>query len=177
MSRLTGYFGVRKPAEDPEPPPGPEADSRAELGREELGREELGHDDVFGLIPPQPAANTNAAKDSAPESAFGAGPAAAGGRNVHTIGITDLSRLSIDNDGRLYWDGKPVEVRRRIMMSRPQIVGAGIVAVFVVIGAIGAAVHGSAAALDWACRLGWTTAYCPQSEPAPAPPQFPDIPA
>ena len=25
----------------------------------------------------------------------------------------DLSRLSIDDSGHLYWDGKPVEVRRR----------------------------------------------------------------
>ena len=51
--------------------------------------------------------------------------------------MTDLSRLSIDHDGRLYWDGKPVEVRRRILMSRAQIVGASIVAAFVVIGALG----------------------------------------
>jgi hypothetical protein len=182
MSRLTGYFGARKPAEDSEPPREPAADSGEEIGREDPAREDparedLGRDDVFGLIPPQPAANTNAAEDSATESAFDAEPAAASGRNVHTIGITDLSRLSIDNDGRLYWDGKPVEVRRRIMMSRPQIVGATFVAVFVVIGAIGAAVHGSAAALDWACRLGWATTYCPLPEPAPAPPQAPDIPA
>ncbi len=48
--------------------------------------------------------------------------------------MTDLSRLSIDHDGRLYWDGKPVEVRRRISMSRAQVVGASIVAAFVVIG-------------------------------------------
>ncbi len=44
---------------------------------------------------------------------------------------------SIDNDGRLYWDGKPVEVRRRISMSRGQVIGAFIIGMFVVIGAGG----------------------------------------
>ena len=83
--------------------------------------------------------------------------AASRSRNVHPIDMTDLSRLSIDHDGRLYWDGKPVEVRRRILMSRAQVIGASVVAAFVVIGAIGAAIQGSAAARDWACRLGWTT--------------------
>ena len=42
--------------------------------------------------------------------------------------MTDLSRLSIDSDGRLYWDGKPVETHHRLSMSRAQIVGASIVA-------------------------------------------------
>ena len=96
------------------------------------------------------------------------------GRNVHTIGITDLSRLSIDRDGRLYWDGKPVEVRRRIMMSRAQILSAVVIGAFVVIGAVGAAINGTAAAIDWACRIGWTKSYC---GPAETPPPRPEIPA
>ena len=96
------------------------------------------------------------------------------GRNVHPVDMTDLSRLSIDSDGRLYWDGKPVEVRRRISMSRAQVVGASIVAAFVIVGAIGAALQGSAAARDWACRLGWTASYC--TLPG-TPAGRPDIPA
>jgi hypothetical protein len=93
------------------------------------------------------------------------------GRNVHTIGISDLTRLAIDNDGRLYWDGKPVEVSRRILMSRRQVIGASLIAAFVVIGAVGAAFQGAAAARDWACRLGWTAKYCapsPNSSNIPA---------
>ena len=97
------------------------------------------------------------------------------GRNVHGLAAADLTRLSIDNDGRLYWDGKPVEVRRRIQMSRAQIVGASVVAAFIVIGAVGAAVQGSLALRDWACRLGWTTSYC--TLPGPAAPRPVDIPA
>ena len=74
--------------------------------------------------------------------------------------MTDLSRLSIDSDGRLYCDGKPVEVHLRISMSRAQSVGASIVAAFVVIGGIGAAMQGAVAAHEFACRLGWSASAC-----------------
>ncbi len=74
--------------------------------------------------------------------------------------MTDLSRLSIDHDGRLYWDGKPVEVRRRISMSRAQVVGASIVAAFVVIGALASAIQGVVAARELACRFGWSASAC-----------------
>lgn len=104
---------------------------------------------VFDLVSPEQAAEEPPSE-----------PPPQQGRNVHTIGIGDLARLSIDNDGRLYWDGKPVEVSRRIMMSRKQVLGASLIAAFVVIGALGAAVQGAAAARDWACRLGWSTKYC-----------------
>jgi hypothetical protein len=169
MSRLSGYFGARKGAEESEPIPAPDAESRAESSR----------DPIFDLVPP-PSASAAAPGEGEQPPGGGAEKSPQSdidGRNVHTIGISDLSRLSIDNDGRLYWDGKPVEVRRRILMSRPQIVGACIVAAFVVIGAVGAAVHGSAAALDWACRLGWTTNYCSMPDAAPPPAARPDIPA
>jgi hypothetical protein len=97
-------------------------------------------------------------------------------RNVRPIGGMDLARLSIDNDGRLYWDGKPVEVRRRIMMSRRQIVGASVIGLFVAIGAVGAAIQGTAAARDWACRLGWIENTCAMPEAPLQGARF-DIPA
>ena len=54
-------------------------------------------------------------------------------------------------------------------------VGASVVAAFIVIGAVGAAVQGSLALRDWSCRLGWTTSYC--TLPGPATPRPVDIPA
>ena len=162
---LLPHLNPRKPADDSEPASEPQADSR-------------GPDDpIFDMVPPPPveAAAPLPAIAAAEENEKPYKPSAVAGRNVHSIGITDLSRLSIDNDGRLYWDGKPVEVRRRILMSRAQIIGATIVGAFIVIGAIGAAVHGSSAALDFACRIGWNASYCGQ--PDPAPPPRPDIPA
>jgi hypothetical protein len=80
----------------------------------------------------------------------------------------DLSRLSIDNDGRLYWDGKPVEVRRRVHMSRAQIAGATAIGLLVLIAATGAAIQAAATAHLWGCRMGWIATHC--SAPATAPP-------
>jgi hypothetical protein len=61
--------------------------------------------------------------------------------------------LGIDNDGRLYWNGKPVEIiGRRLDLAGYQIVLATVVAVFTVIGGIGAAAQGWAAYHDWACK-------------------------
>ncbi len=122
-------------------------------------------EDIFNLLPPESSESPKQEPKQEPKPP---------GRNRHPVDMTDLTRLSIDNDGRLYWDGKPVEVHRRILLSRTQVVGASIVAAFVVIGAIGAALQGSLAARDWACRAGWATDYC--SLPS-APPPRPDIPA
>ena len=122
---------------------------------------------VFELVPPE---KTESEEPLTVEEPLAEEPPPQG-RNVHTIGIHDLTRLSIDNDGRLYWDGKPVEVSRRILMSRRQVIGASLIAAFVVIGAVGAAFQGAAAARDWACRLGWTAKYCapsPNSSNIPA---------
>lgn len=112
---------------------------------------------MFDLLPPETI------EEAPPEEPTRQEEPHPHGRNVHTIGISDLTRLAIDNDGRLYWDGKPVEVSRRMMMSRKQILGAGLIAGFVVIGGLGAAIQGAAAARDWACRLGWSSKYCAPS--------------
>jgi hypothetical protein len=170
MNLLPAYFGSRKRAEDVAPPPAePEGDSRR---------------DVFNLIPPraetiEPAEQSAPPPEPEPQPEPPPPPAPDIGREVRPIGTTDLTRLSIDNDGRLYWDGKPVEVRRRLMLSRAQVVGLSLIALFIVISAVGAAIQGSVAAHEWACRLGWVTTYCaaPAAPPAPAPPPRPDIPA
>jgi len=123
-------------------------------------------DNVFNLLPPE------SAEPAAPEPIPEPKPQ---GRNRHPVDMTDLSRLSIDRDGRLYWDGKPVETHHRLSMSRRQIVGAGLVAAFVAIGAIGAAIQGASAARDWACWLGWSASACTLPEGLPR--HRPDIPA
>ena len=156
MSLLPAFIKAQKRNADSAPP----ADAAPALPAADSG------DNVFDLVPPRAAETTEAAEDAKP---------APKGRNVHPVDMTDLSRLSIDRDGRLYWDGKPVEVHRRILMSRAQVVGASIVAAFVIIGAIGAALQGSAAARDWACRLGWTSSTC--TLPGAQPRNRPDIPA
>ena len=119
---------------------------------------------VFELVPPQ----TDPEPVAVPPEPVPAG------RNEHPVDMTDLSRLSIDRDGRLYWDGNPVKVRRELLMTRAQVVGASLIAAFIVIGAIGATLQGASAARDLLCRLGWTSSTCTLS--APPQPRF-DIPA
>ena len=119
------------------------------------GHSDDGDDNIFDLLPPKPAE----AAEPEPQ-----------GRGTHPVEMTDLSRLSIDSEGRLYWDGKPVDTHHRLSMSRAQIVGASIVAIFVVIGAIAAAIQGAVAARELACRLGWSASACvvPAGEPRSA---------
>jgi hypothetical protein len=126
-------------------------------------------DHIFDLVPPKPEETAAPELKSEPEA-----EPEPQGRNVHPVDMTDLSRLSIDRDGRLYWDGKPVEVRRRISMSRAQVIGASIVAAFVVIGAIASAIQGAVAAGELACRLGWSSSC---TVPGDQPRNGADIPA
>jgi hypothetical protein len=160
MSLLPAYLNARKRKRDLEFPVEQEnePDSRP----------------VFELVPPSPpeeleSSDEPGSREDEPEDV------AAPSRNVHPIDAGDLRRLSIDNDGRLYWDGKPVEVRRRILMSRAQVIGAAVTAGFVAIAALATVVQASVAARDWACRLGWTSHYCLSPESRPNIPT--DIPA
>ncbi|TFV38675.1 hypothetical protein E4K66_14935 [Bradyrhizobium frederickii] len=74
-------------------------------------------------------------------------------RNVRSISIKEIDGLGIDNEGRLHWNGKPVEIiGRRVDLTRGQSLIAIVVAVFTVIAGIGAAAQGWAAYHDWACK-------------------------
>lgn len=153
MSLLPNFIGARKRQDEPAAADTPATNSRTETS----------DDPIFNLLPPP---QTEAAAETSPAKSLG--------RGRHPVEMSDLSRMSIDREGRLYWDGKPVEVHRRIAMSQRQIIGAGIVAVFVVIGAIGAALQGTLAARELMCRLGWSASAC--AMPA-APRAGADIPA
>ena len=168
MSLLPALFKVRNRLDDAASPPKPAGDSR-----ETDSPPRATEDNVFELVPPEKIheAYRVAQSEAAPEPETPARK----GRNIHPLATADLSRLSIDDDGRLYWDGKPVEVRRRIEMSQAQVIGASVVAAFVALGALGAVIQGSLALRDWGCRLGWTTSYC--GPPASARPPRLDIPA
>ena len=155
MSLLPGFIKARKRDDDSAPQTDAVADSHVTDSRTRGSYDAELDDNVFNLLPPESSAP--AAPEPIPEPIPGPKPQ---GRNHHPVDMTDLSRLSIDYDGRLYWDGKPVETHHRLSMSRRQIVGAGLVAAFVAIGAIGAAIQGASAARDWACRLGWSASAC-----------------
>jgi hypothetical protein len=165
MSLFPAYFGARKSADDdPAPVPEPENESRT---------------DVFNLIPPRAEQKYERPADTAlPPSEPVAGAAAIEARNTRPVGAMDLTRLSIDDNGQLYWDGKPVEVRRRLTLSRGQVVGTALIALFIVGGALSSGIQAAATVHDWACRAGWASG-CVAADPTPvgsiAPPRV-DIP-
>ena len=82
---------------------------------------------------------------------------------VRTISLDkEMDCLGVDRHGNLYWDGKPVEVRR-FSLTRWQAFWAGVVAAFAIAGSIGAFAQGWAAYHDWACRAGWPAVTCARS--------------
>jgi len=160
MKLFPAHFGARKREDsDSAPPPADETENESRA-------------DVFNLIPPRAAD-----KYERPDQVETAETVRhAEGRDVRAVNAMDLSRLSIDDDGRLYWDGKPVEVRRRLAMSPAQIAAAIVVAVFVAVGAMGSALQATATVHEWSCRVGLTN-FCAPPAPAPQPPARVDIPA
>jgi hypothetical protein len=171
MSLLPGFIKARQRQDDSAPQTDAVADSYTADSHTRDSPIGESHDaelddNVFNLLPPE------SSEPAAPEPIPEPKPQ---GRNRHPVDMTDLSRLSIDRDGRLYWDGKPVETHHRLSMSRRQIVGASLVAALVAIGAIGAAIQGASAARDWACRLGWSASAC--ALPDALPRNRADIPA
>jgi hypothetical protein len=161
MSLLPGFIKARQRQDDSAPQtdaaaPSYTADSPTSDSHPGDSQNTELDDNVFNLLPPE------SSEPAAPEAIPAPKPQ---GRNRHPVDMTDLSRLSIDRGGRLYWDGKPVETHHRLSMSRRQIVGASLVAAFVAIGAIGAAIQGAAAARGWACWLGWSASACTEGLP------------
>lgn len=83
---------------------------------------------------------------------------------VRPVATAELDRLGIDRDGRLHWDGKPVEIiGRRLDLTRTQAVFAIVVAVATIFGMVAMSAQGLIAYHDWACKVGWRAVVtCPQ---------------
>lgn len=82
-------------------------------------------------------------------------------QGVQEINIGQVSMLGVDSGNRLYWDGKPVKVQERFSLSFWQGLAAFLIVTFTVIGGIGSAAQGWAAAHQWSCQIKWTTWACP----------------
>jgi hypothetical protein len=88
-------------------------------------------------------------------------------QNVKAITLPDLNLLGIDDENRLYWNGHPVEIRRRLDLTFWQKVGAWVTGLAIVIGAIGSVGLGVNAGFDFACKLQWFSTNCPKPEMNP----------
>jgi hypothetical protein len=74
-------------------------------------------------------------------------------KTIRPISMSEADGLGIDADGRLHWNGKPVEIiGRRIDLTWGQFWIALVVAAFTALGALGAVAQGWTAYHDWACR-------------------------
>lgn len=90
-------------------------------------------------------------------------------KGVRAIAIAEVDALGVDAQGGLYWHGKPVEIRRPLVLTWWQSFVAIVVAVVTLFGGVGAAAQGWAAYNEWACKVGWTAAACPPPPAAPPP--------
>lgn len=82
-------------------------------------------------------------------------------KGVSEITIAQLGRLGVDRENRLYWDGRPVEISRRISLSKWQTFFAIIFWIAAVAGGVGAAAQGWAAAHQWSCQANYIQFGCP----------------
>lgn len=82
-------------------------------------------------------------------------------KHIKTITIDRLDLLGYDDANHLYWDGKRIEVSRRLTLSKWQLIGAFVVGFFAIVGAVGSFGQGWAAYNDWACRVNWIAVACP----------------
>lgn len=91
--------------------------------------------------------------------------------DVRPISIKESGGLGIDKTGRLYWNGKPVEIiGHRLDLTRPQFFVAVVVAAATVIAAAATAVQAWTAYHDWACKVHWPIAVaCPAKQSGPEP--------
>jgi hypothetical protein len=84
---------------------------------------------------------------------------------VRSIGVEDLGRLGLNPDNELFWDGKRIEVRQTLTLTRLQKVLAVIVSVFAILGGLGGFVTGYNNATVFLCARGHDWLSCPASAP------------
>ena len=84
-------------------------------------------------------------------------------KDVRPIAMSETGGLGIDSVGRLYWNGRPVEIvgRRLDLTTTQTAVGIAVAGLTLVI-AVAASVQAAVAYHDWACKTGWPSfVTCP----------------
>ena len=88
---------------------------------------------------------------------------------VHALSQEGLLLLGLDRHGQLYWDGYPVEVRRRLDLSWRQKLIAGAVTAAMLAGGLNGVVQAVSAGTEYGCKHGWWANGC-IPRPAHGPP-------
>ncbi|MCJ2054766.1 hypothetical protein [Methylobacterium sp. J-070] len=84
--------------------------------------------------------------------------------HVQPISLEGLALLGLDQQGSLYWDGKPVEVRQSLALTRGQKAIAGLVVAFTILGGLGSMLQGAVVAHQWGCQTKAWFKGCPASQ-------------
>ena len=79
---------------------------------------------------------------------------------VHALSDEGLLLLGLDGKGQLYWDGKPLEVRRRPDFTWRQKLVAGAVTAAVIASGLNGIVQAVSAGTEYGCKHGWWTQGC-----------------
>jgi hypothetical protein len=74
-------------------------------------------------------------------------------KNVKSMSWQGIGLLGIDEENRPYWDGRPIEMRRRLELTFWQTLLAWVIAAATVVGAIGVVVLALNAGYDLGCKL------------------------
>ncbi len=81
--------------------------------------------------------------------------------DVAPIGIEDLGRLGIDSTNQLFWDGKRVELRRKLVLTGLQKLVAGVVTVCAILSGLGGFASGVQNFSLFLCARGLHWLSCP----------------
>ena len=90
-------------------------------------------------------------------------------KNVKSMSWQGIGLLGIDEENRPYWDGRPIEVRRRLELTFWQIFLAWVTAAALVVGAMGIVVLALNAGYDLGCKLHRWSCSLPAEEAPPQP--------
>jgi hypothetical protein len=86
---------------------------------------------------------------------------------VKKITVADLNRLGINNNQELFWDGKRVEIRRALSLTRFQKILTAIVSTCAILGGLGGAVTGFNNLTVFLCARGIDRLSCPLPQQLP----------
>ena len=92
--------------------------------------------------------------------------------DVTPIGIEDLGRLGLNPRNQLFWNGKRIELRNRLDLTRLQKLLAIVVSIFAVLGGLGGFVTGLNNAVILLCARDIHWLGCPAT---PEPPTHPPV--
>lgn len=81
--------------------------------------------------------------------------------DVTPISVEELDRLGLNAKNQLFWDGRRIEVRNRLALTRLQQLLAIVVSIAAVLGAIGGFVTGLNNASIFLCARGIDWVSCP----------------